>query len=723
MVRIRTISLFVLFAACRATAPTRPTTTVRAAPPTVTPVAAPPSDAVAGYVSLAAGNDFACALRGDGTVWCWGDDTHGTLGDGAPLEDRAEPRPVPGLSEVVRVVAQNSLACAVTRSGSVACWGAWERADHTGSFLSASPVVVRGAGDAVDVAVSAYHLVVVRRDGSAVRWRADRGPVFPDDASEAMALHDATLATAATRGICLATRAGPVWCDGPLGPRSFAYAPGVVRGIYGARSEVFVIREGGAVDRLALDNEPRPRVAPQPLTGVTAFSANATGSLFAREGRVYSWRDAFDWRGEPAERDESAQAEPTPVWRLRDARAVALGGGFACALVGDDTLRCWGQNNHGQLAEPTGANGGIAARILLSGGAPLTGVRDLAVHEHAVCAIMERGPARCWGTWNALPALFDAGVIGSELPLARAGLGDAAAIAGRTPSACVASPEGALRCARVVDPPVDEDGEPLTNEGPHQEFDTPALPAPASSLAASASAMCASLRDGSVACDTTSFETSATTPLLFAPVRGLSNVSRVVAAGGVLCALSETAPPRCWGDDFEWGLIARSTTRSHPRPVVREGLGVVLSLAAGPNHACAVERGGTVRCWGQGRGGQLGVGLVSERAWPVEVPGARGAVEVAVGTAHTCARMENGTVRCWGGNEQGQLGDGRSPRAHATPEEVPGLERVTRLVASSDFTCARRDDGTVWCWGSGNERVYGDGVLGPDRAPTQVSGE
>ncbi len=54
---------------------------------------------------------------------------------------------------------------------------------------------------------------------------------------------------------------------------------------------------------------------------------------------------------------------------------------------------------------------------------------------------------------------------------------------------------------------------------------------------------------------------------------------------------------------------------------------------------------------------------------------------------------------------------------------MQGLERVTRIVAASDYTCALRDDGTVWCWGGADDRVYGDGLEVEHPRPTAVRGE
>jgi alpha-tubulin suppressor-like RCC1 family protein len=77
-----------------------------------------------GVVSLAAGHAFTCAVRGDGTVWCWGDSSNYALGeavmDGSPAP---EPVQVVGVADAVRVKAGHHFACALLADASALCWG------------------------------------------------------------------------------------------------------------------------------------------------------------------------------------------------------------------------------------------------------------------------------------------------------------------------------------------------------------------------------------------------------------------------------------------------------------------------------------------------------------------------------------------------------------------------------------------------------------------------
>ncbi len=711
MVRIRTISLSALLAACHASAPP-PRPVAATVPPTVhtRPVEAPPAPH---YVSIAAGDEFGCALRSDGAVWCWGSDSRGALGDGEPYEDRAEPRAVSSITDAVELALSNQLACAVTRGGALWCWGGWSLGDQRDEGRSAAPVRLVDR-DVAHIALSRFNLFALRVDGEVVRWSRDRGRPFGEIAARPFEIAPATQLAVDDTSVCVVSRAGPVECvqhrsNGvSIARQRFEYAPGAVRSIVGGGERYFARREGGAVDGLSLAVPGEETAETSHIEHVGALAQGLGGWLADIDGRVVPHLEGALTMGNGLSTRSEALAR-TPVIGIRSPRSLAVGENFACALLDDDALRCWGANAHQQLAERD-----VVERSFPEGAPTFRGARDLVASDHRVCAIMPDGPARCWGDSGSATAFFGDGLYGSATPRPRVALGAAATLAGMARVACAVSPDGALTCARA--PYVDEsfEGAYLDESMPHEQIDHVALASPASSVAVAARVVCASLRDGSVACSAASARELGDAPIALSTVAGISHATRVLSFsdifGDALCALIEGAPPRCWGRDTEWGLIARSTQTTFASPVARDDLGDVVSLAAGANHACVVERGGAVKCWGRGRAGQLGVANFSERASPTEVPAARGALEVAVGNTHSCARMQNGTVRCWGDNSVGQLGDGLAPRAHSEPAEVPGLERVTRIVAAYDDTCALRDDGTVWCWGGYLDRVCGDGL-------------
>src|SRR5664279_5542193 len=74
-------------------------------------------------IDLAAGDDHTCAVRTDGTVWCWGQNDRGQVGDDMTI-DAVIPTQVSGMTVAATAVAGGGLhTCALGSDGSVWCWG------------------------------------------------------------------------------------------------------------------------------------------------------------------------------------------------------------------------------------------------------------------------------------------------------------------------------------------------------------------------------------------------------------------------------------------------------------------------------------------------------------------------------------------------------------------------------------------------------------------------
>lgn len=130
------------------------------------------------------------------------------------------------------------------------------------------------------------------------------------------------------------------------------------------------------------------------------------------------------------------------------------------------------------------------------------------------------------------------------------------------------------------------------------------------------------------------------------------------------------------------------------------------TLASGMRHLCAVTQSAVVRCWGDNRAGQLGIGsdgtVLPYVTTPMQVSGLTDVTGITLGDAHTCAlRMRTGNVWCWGDNQYGQLGNATiGPQTQqSVPQAVINLSDVTELSAGLNHTCALVATGDVWCWG------------------------
>jgi hypothetical protein len=167
----------------------------------------------------------------------------------------------------------------------------------------------------------------------------------------------------------------------------------------------------------------------------------------------------------------------------------------------------------------------------------------------------------------------------------------------------------------------------------------------------------------------------------------------------------------CWGAN-EHGELGNGTTANSSVPVLVAGIDSARAITTGGTwnaggmgaarsaFACAVLRDGSVQCWGDNFGGQLGTGAVSSSTQPLTISGIDGAVAVAGGNWHACALLKDGSVQCWGNNRWGQLGNG-SMTGSSSPVTVLAIGSATSIAGQgSDFSCALLSGGSVQCWGA-----------------------
>ena len=123
-------------------------------------------------VSISANRERSLAIKNDGTVWAWGWDDYGTLGDGYPEINRSTPVQVQNLSSVVAIDAGFYHNLALKSDGTVWAWGHnyyGQLGDETAK-IRYTPVQVQGLGSVVDIAAGLSHSLAVKSDGTVWAW-------------------------------------------------------------------------------------------------------------------------------------------------------------------------------------------------------------------------------------------------------------------------------------------------------------------------------------------------------------------------------------------------------------------------------------------------------------------------------------------------------------------------------------------------------------------------
>ncbi|AYB46111.1 S-layer homology domain-containing protein [Paenibacillus lautus] len=121
--------------------------------------------------AIAAGGYYSLALKSDGTVWAWGVNGGGELGDGTTT-DRHVPVQVSGLTDVMAIAAGGSHSLAVKQDGTVWAWGnnAYGTLGDGTRLYRTRPVQVRNLQHIVAVAGGGYHSLAVDQAGNVWSW-------------------------------------------------------------------------------------------------------------------------------------------------------------------------------------------------------------------------------------------------------------------------------------------------------------------------------------------------------------------------------------------------------------------------------------------------------------------------------------------------------------------------------------------------------------------------
>lgn len=363
---------------------------------------------------MAAGTRHTCVVDSARTVWCWGANNLGQLGNGTRV-DSARPVQVPGLQDVLAITAGGDHSCALQDGGAILCWGAGDLGQlGQGRFAdSLEPVAVQGLTTAaVSVAAGRTHTCAVTDDGKVRCWGSNASGQLsrPTTGVDAVASSRLPLLIPGLAGTMVVLGAGR---DHTCAART----QGTPR-CWGANAQGQLGNGTAGAVATALDV--------QGISGsVVALAGGAMHSCAILDtGAMFCW--GSNTLGElgtgTASADPSLVAVQATSLTGRDYVALSLGDKFSCAVAPLrvqqlGTAVCWGQNTNGELGQDSlgagddvglaGSNTPLAVRTL-----NLFDFIAIGSGDNHTCAIDGTDRIRCWGV-NA------DGQLGNGIPSAK----------------------------------------------------------------------------------------------------------------------------------------------------------------------------------------------------------------------------------------------------------------------------------------------------------------
>ena len=357
------------------------------------------------WKSVSGGEDHTCAVKLDGTAWCWGSNRSGQLGGAANLgvtTPNPNPLQVGTATNWASVSVGLSFSCGLRTDGTLWCWGtnwAGQLGTSTNSGTNNATAVPVQVGAATDwTAVSTGHSSTcgVRSGGTLWCWGGNRygqlGTSTNNDSdtpnpTPAQAGVGTVWTSVSTDGghTCALTASATIWCwgqnaSGELGrPRPEETStqtafpvPGQVgsatdwasvdtgndhtcglrtNGTAWCWGDNWSAELGNGADLGTSTPHPTP-IQVGTDGGWTSISAANAFSCGVRSGTARCW--GFNYNGQVGTAtnagSESPVTTPTQVGSAATWSALtAADGGFTCATRTDSTLWCWGNNYNGQL--------------------------------------------------------------------------------------------------------------------------------------------------------------------------------------------------------------------------------------------------------------------------------------------------------------------------------------------------------------------------------------
>ena len=617
---------------------------------------------------IAAGGKNSCGVQINGSLWCWGENSYGQIGDGTDgsYNRKLEPTQIAATENWRDVTVGYAHVCAITVSGAMQCWGYggdgqignggwdWPVSLPTPLLNSDLPWLMVSAGDLHNCAIKANNSLWCW--GRGLNGRLGDG-FATDRNTPTLVAGEWSMVAAGGSHTCAIRNDGTLRC---WGNNEFGQLGNGLSG-YGEGS-----------------------LSPDVVNSSINWSDITAGSNFSCgikvDGTLWCWgQNFFGQLGQGNSGGQGTYSVPTQIGLESQWRSVKAGGtgDHVCAYKQDDSFWCWGDNGFGQLGEGSVVDGTNQYSLVPVPVNSDTDWASISLGFYHSCAIKDNGSLWCWGD-NMDGTVGDGSQLDKSIPVQIGTDLDWKQISANSDHTCAVKTTGTLWCWG------NNGGDDILGLGPTiPSFTVQPLPQ-------------------QLGTDTDWEEVSTGTTHS--------------------CALKIGGSIYCWGNGASGRLAQDSTdTADKDTPVPILSSQSWLSVRAGHTHTCAVAIDNSLWCWGSNSNGATGQGTSASSLYlPAQVGVDMDWLAVNSGRYYTCGikaapdinAIQTNQLLCWGDNDDGQTGDGTASNIlKLDPGVVVGDATNWRSVSAYAYhTCGTKHDNTLWCWGNNEDGSVGNGV-------------
>ncbi|SHG14147.1 RCC1 domain-containing protein [Chryseobacterium vrystaatense] len=643
------------------------------------------------WQSISSGGEYSLGIKADGTLWAWGSNSNGQLGDGTTV-DRKVPIQIGTGNNWLKIDTKDYYTVAIKTDGTLWTWGK----NHNGQLGDGTevdkyiPTQIGTATNWQSMSAGSNHTLAIKTDGTLWGWGGNfygqLGNGTTIDTTVPTQIGTATNWQSITSGIfhTVAIKTdGTLWAWG--------------NNVYGQLG----------------DGTTTNKKVPTQIGNAANWKSVDAGDHYSMglrtDGTLWTW--GINYNGQLGDGTTTQKDSPIQIGTATNWQSTAAGNRFAFATRTNGTLWSWGDNADGQLGN--GTSGAVNTTSPTQVGSSSDNMLISAGGHHVLVKNID-GFLKVCGQ-NIFGQLGD-GTNSQRNTFAYTGCPSNCTAPTQFSATNITSSTAVINWTASASAP---------NGGYLYLYSTSPITGGIDGTSLSTTANLTNLLPG------TKYFWWVASHCVTSQGNWISGGSfTTLAATGTACWQSVSAGEKhslgiktdgtlwAWGYN-SYGQLGDGTRSTKNSPIQIGKENNWLQISGGDFHSIALKTNGTLWAWGANYYGQLGNGTNTDKTIPTQIGTATDWVSITSGNNYVVALKADGTIWAWGNNNFGQLADGTNTDKN-TPTQI-GTANDWKMIASGAMsTLAIKTNGTLWAWGYNTYGQLGNGTANHSSTPIQV---